>query len=406
MMAKTSRKLAVMVSALIITGLTSSFALAAECKQRSINFQTWLNGFKKEAVSKGVPKHVVSRALYGVTYNAKVVKLDRRQSVFSQSFQKFAGRMISKHRLRKGRQLLKKYSSTFSAIEKQYGIPGPVLVAFWGLETDFGAFLGDMPTVRSLATMAYDCRRSDLFTDQLLAALKIIDRGDLSKEQMKGPWAGELGQMQFLPTHYLEFGVDFDRDGRVDLIESVPDVLASSANYMKHLGWKKGQPWIQQVRVPSDLNWELADIELEKTRAQWAQLGLKPAKGRALKADSLKASLLLPMGRFGPAFLVYPNFKNIYLEWNKSLLYSTTAAYFAAMLDGAPAIRKPSREITHMNIAQLKQMQRLLADRGYDVGKIDGIIGLGTRKSVKAMQKKLGLPADSYPTLELLDRLQ
>ncbi len=406
MMAKTSRKLGVMISTFIIVSITSSFAWAAECKQRNINFQTWLNGFKKEAVSKGIPKHIVSRALYGVTYNAKVVKLDRRQAVFSQSFQKFAGRMISKHRLRKGRQLLKKYKRTFDAIERQYGIPGPVLVAFWGLETDFGAFLGDMPTIRSLATMAYDCRRSELFTNQLVAALKILDRGDLAKEQMKGPWAGELGQMQFLPTHYIEYGVDFDQDGRVDLIESIPDVLASSANYMKHLGWQKGQPWIQQVRVPSNLQWEKADIELEHTRAEWAKMGLRSARGKALKADGMKASLLLPMGRFGPAFLVYPNFKNIYLEWNKSLLYSTTAGYFAAMLDGAPAIRKPSREITHMNVAQLKQLQRLLAQRGYDVGKIDGIIGLGTRKSVKTMQKKLGMPADSYPTLELLDRLQ
>ncbi len=404
-MAITGKKLGMLAGALVATLLTTNTALAV-CKPRSISFNTWLEGFKKDAIAKGIAGHIVNQSLEDVRYDPKVVAKDRRQSVFSQSFQKFAGRMISKHRIRKGKQLLKKYGSTFRQIEQKYGVPGPVLVAFWGLETDFGAFLGDTPTLQSLATMAYDCRRSELFTDQLLAALKIIDRGDLTKDQMKGPWAGELGQMQFLPTHYIEYGVDFDGDGRVNLIESIPDVLASSANYMKHLGWKPGQPWLQQVQVPNNMPWDQADIEIKHPRSQWAKWGVTTDTGRNLKADNLPATLLLPMGRYGPAFLAYPNFINIYLEWNKSLLYSNTAAFYAARLSGAGPLNKPSRDIQHLSLAQIKLLQSRLAERGYDVGKIDGIIGLGTRKSVRDMQKKLGMAADAYPTPELLDRLQ
>ncbi len=405
-MARTSTKLGMLAGALVVTLLTANAALAAVCKQRSISFDSWLEGFKKQAISKGIARHGVNQSLEGVRFDPAVVAKDRRQSVFSQSFKQFSGRMISKHRIRKGKQLLRKHSSIFKRIERTYGVPGPVLVAFWGLETDFGAFLGKTPTLHSLSTMAYDCRRSELFTDQLMAALRIIDRGDLTERQMRGPWAGELGQMQFLPTHYIEYGVDFDGDGRVNLIESIPDVLASSANYMKHLGWKPGQPWLQQVQVPSDMPWDQADIEIQHSRSHWAKWGVRTANGGRLKGDQLKASLLLPMDRFGPAFLAYPNFTNIYLEWNKSLLYSNTAAFYATRLTGAGPLREASKDIQHLSLSQIKLLQRRLQARGYDVGKIDGIIGLGTRKSVKDMQKKLGMAADSYPTPELLDRLR
>ena len=406
MIKTTYKNIILVVSFLFVCILSVNSAFAEKCKPKKQGFQSWLNQFKKQAASEGISRQIVSRSLYGITFAPDVVKRDRRQGVFSQSFDKFAGRMISKHRLRKGYQLLKRHKSTFSRIEKKYGVPGPVLVAFWGLETDFGTFLGDMPTLRSLATLAYDCRRSELFRDQLIAALKIIERGDLRKEDMLGPWAGELGQMQFLPTHYIEYGVDFDNDGKVNLISSVPDVLASSANYISSLGWKRGQPWLEEVRLPKKFQWEQADLTIEHSRSQWAKWGVRKANGRKFKSDALKASLILPMGRFGPAFLVYHNFKDIYLEWNKSLLYSTTAAHLATRLQGARAFRKPASKVKHLSLKQIKTLQYLLKRKGYDVGKVDGIIGLGTRKSVKDIQLKLGLPADSYPTEELLNRLQ
>jgi lytic murein transglycosylase len=280
-----------------------------------------------------------------------------------------------------------------------------VIVAFWGLESDFGGNMGKEQTLRSLTSLAYDCRRSDLFRQQLMAALRIIERGDLSPSEMIGSWAGELGQTQFLPAHYYDFGVDYDGDGRRNLLRSVPDVLASTANYIAHLGWRRGEPWLQEVRVPARLAWDQADLEIRHPRSQWASWGVTLADGRPLPPGNLPASLLLPMGRFGPAFLAYSNFQ-VYLKWNQSLVYSTSAAYFANRLAGASVMQRPSVAVPGLSFEQNREMQQLLARRGYDVGKIDGILGQKTRVAVKAMQIKFGLAADSYPTAELLERLR
>lgn len=381
----------------------SASAQAASC-QGGASFEAWLASFKKEAVAQGISPGTVNSALANVSFSQDVVNRDRRQSVFAQDFLTFANRMVAKYRLQKGAQLMQKYASTFSRVEKQYGVPAPVIVAFWGLETDFGANIGDMPTLTSLATLAYDCRRPDLFRHQLLSALRIIDRGDLRADEMRGPWAGELGQTQFLPAHYVDYAVDFDGDGRRDLLRSVPDVLASSANYLKHLGWRGGEPWLEEVRVSSSIPWGQADIATQHSRAQWAAWGVTRANGKALPKDKLPASLLLPMGRDGPAFLAYPNFQ-VYLTWNQSLVYSTTAAYFATRLAGAGPV-SGGKGVASLNLQQTKELQKLLVRQGFDVGKIDGILGAQTRAAVKAMQIKFGMPADSYPTEEFLARLR
>jgi hypothetical protein len=205
--------------------------------------------------------------------------------------------------------------------------------------------------------------------------------------------------------HYVDYGVDFDGDGRVDMLKSSADALASAANYMAHLGWRRGEPWLQEVDVPNDLPWEQADITIKLPRSQWVAWGVKAAHGDGLPADQMPASLLLPMGRNGPAFLAYQNF-NIYLEWNSSLVYSTTAAYFATRLAGAPKVGRGNGPVDSLGGAEIKRLQTALSQRGYDVGKIDGIIGLQTRAAVKDVQMQLGLPADSYPTTELLSRIR
>lgn len=378
---------------------------AARCNPKT-NFSTWLEQFKQDAVGAGVSRSTVETALDGVTFNPKVIRFDRRQSFFSRSFLDFVNRIVPQNRLSKGRQMLRKHRSLFSKIESKYGIPGPVLVAFWGLETDFGAFMGNMNTLRSLATLAYDCRRPEMFRKELKAALKIIDRGDLSPRDMIGPWAGELGQMQFLPAHYVTYAVDFDGDGRRNLIRSVPDVMASSGNYLKSLGWKAGQPWLQEVRVPASMPWKEADIAISHPRSKWASWGVTYANGKSIPRDGVSASLLLPMGHKGPAFLAYDNFKNVYLEWNHSLVYSTTAAYFATRLAGAKPVRKGNGKVQHLSYKQMKQLQSALQKRGHDVGKVDGILGAGTRAAVKKEQLKYDLPADSYPTPALLAKLR
>jgi lytic murein transglycosylase len=311
--------------------------------------------------------------------------------------------MVADYRMSQGKSHLKKYAATFKKIEQEFGVPGPVIVAFWGLETDFGANLGDFRTLQSLATLAYDCRRPEQFTPELIAALKILDRGDLTASEMKGAWAGEIGQTQFVPSYYFDFSVDYDGDGKRNLVKSAPDVLASTANLLKHHGWQAGQPWLEEVRVPADMPWAEADLAIKHARSEWAAWGVTKVDGGALPSDGAQAALLLPMGRLGPAFLAYANF-DVYTQWNQSLVYATTAAYFATRLAGAPALKRgsanaPTRE-------QVQEAQKLLKQQGYDVGKADGVIGAQTRAAVKAVQQKLGLPADSYPDPTFLAALE
>jgi len=390
------------VFAAALIGLTpQAFAACASPAE----FGRWLQGFKKDAVAQGISPETVSYALDGLTFDPATIAKDRAQGVFAQTFLQFSGRMVSSNRLQVGGQLLKKHAGTFTRIEQQYGVPGPVLVAFWGLETDFGKVMGNMETLRSLATLSFDCRRPEEFREQLLYALKVIERGDLTPQEMRGPAHGEVGQFQFQPKNYYQYAVDFDGNGKRDLIRSANDSLASAANYLKSIGWQAGQPWLEQVRVPTDLPWDQADVTIRKPRAFWAQHGVTYVNGKQIPADNLPAGLVLPMGRNGPAFLAYPNF-DIYLEWNKSLVYTTTAGYYATRLAGGPALVRGNGPVETLSLAETKQVQQLLAKRGFEVGKIDGVMGAASRDAVRSMQVKYGMPADAYPTAELLMRLR
>lgn len=385
----------------------SSAAFAAECAAPTnpSKFPSWLNGVKKEAAGMGISKSAIS-VLDGMTYDPGVIKRDRAQSVFSLTFLDFQARLISGQRMNKGAGLIKQYSNIFKKVEQRYGVPASVITAFWGLETDFGGYMGDFHTIRSLLTLSYDCRRPEKFRPQIFAALQILDRGDMTEADMVGAWAGEIGQVQFLPADFLESGVDADGDGKVDLKRSIPDILTSTGSLMVHHGWQANQPWLQEVTVPEQMAWEEADIAIQHPRSQWAKWGVKLASGKAIKADNMQASLMLPMGRHGPAFLAYDNFTKVYLKWNESLIYSTTAAYFATRLSGAPPVSKGNGPVDALDYNQIMELQKILTRMGYDVGKIDGKLGSASRAAVKAVQIKLGMPADSWPTPELLSRLR
>ena len=381
----------------------SGAAHTAPCRT-SGSYDAWLGGFERQAVAQGISQRTISEAAPSLTYDQHIVNIDRGQRVFTQTFLEFSGRMAAAYRIERGRALIKANAPTFARIEQQFGVPAPVIVSFWGLESDFGANMGKYHSLSAIASLAYDCRRSDKFRAQLLDALRLIERGDLTPDEMIGSWAGELGQTQMMPSEYNRYGVDFDGNGRRDLIHSVPDVLASTANYLHGLGWKRGEPWLTEVRVPAKMPWAQADLSIALPRAKWAAYGIMLADGQPLPADDLAASLLLPMGRFGPAFLTYQNFQ-VYLQWNNSLVYSTTAAYLATRIAGAPALRK-GRPPPALPFNDVKELQALLVRAGYDVGKVDGFLGLKTREAVKATQIKYGLPADSYPTAELLARMR
>jgi lytic murein transglycosylase len=378
---------------------------AAAC-HNGANFERFLADLKQQATAAGVSPRAIAEAAPYLVYDQGIVNRDRGQRVFGQVFTQFAGRMAATYRMQQGQARIRTYATAFARAEKEYGVPPAVIAAFWGLESDFGANMGQLPTLRSLVSLAYDCRRSERFVGETIAALKIIDRGDLSPDEMIGSWAGELGQTQFLPTHYFTYAVDYG--GHRNLLSSAEDVIGSTANYIANgLKWRRGEPWLQEVRVATASNfpWDQADLTIQLPRSKWSQLGVTYPEGRPLPNDDMPASLLLPMGRTGPAFLAYANFA-AYTEWNNSLIYSTTAGYLATRIAGAPPMQRPSGPVAQLPLGELRELQQLLMRSGYNVGKVDGVMGQQSRSAVKAMQIKFGLPADSWPTAELLARMR
>jgi lytic murein transglycosylase len=394
----------VLLPAALLSAALLAATPSADCRTAG-SFDAWLARFKAEALAQGISRDAIAAASPYLVYDQRIVNIDRGQRIFAQSFMDFSAKMLPAYRLQQGAAEIRKYAPTFERAEKQYGVAAAVITGFWGLESDFGSNMGKDNSIRSLVSLAYDCRRAEMFRGHLFDALRLIERGDLSPADMLGSWAGELGQTQMMPSEYLKYAVDYDGDGKRNLLRSVADVIGSTANYLVSLGWKRGEPWLEEVRVPANLPWGEADLDIQHTRAEWAAWGVTQADGRPLQNDKLKASLLLPMGRFGPAFLAFDNFQ-VYLKWNSSLVYSTTAAYYATRLAGAAPMQRGSGTPPPFTVEQTRELQQLLIKAGNNVGGADGKLGIGTRQAIRAMQIKLGLPADSYPTAELLARLR
>lgn len=398
-------KFAVPALGLALGLLLSGQAFAATC-QNTGSFEHWLADFKKDAAAQGIPPQVIAAAAPHMRFEQRIIAKDRAQGVFNLSFLKFSDRILAGQRYQNGVNQMKAHAALFAKVEREYGVPGSILTAFWGLESDYGKNTGNSNIFAALATLAYDCRRSDFFRAQLLDALRIVQRGDLTvDEMMGGDWAGELGAMQFTASDYYKQAVDYDGDGKRNLVKSTPDTVASAANYLRHLGWKRGEPWLQEVKVPRELPWDQADLTIQHPRSQWVKWGVRGAHGAALPADGMKASLLLPMGRLGPAFLAYDNFQAL-LGWNSSMVYVTTVAYFGARLAGAPPVDRAGMEVEVLQGHEVKELQELLNKQGFDVGEPDGKVGVKTRSAVKQAQMKVGMPADSFPTMELIARLR
>lgn len=387
---------------LAVFAVFAALPAAAQTGPCGGDFSRWLAGVRQEAVAAGHDPAVVDRFLSSARQEPRVISADRAQGVFRKTFLDFSKALISQSRMQNGQANLKKHAAIFDRVERDYGVAPGVIAAFWGFETDFGAVQGDFNTLNSLVTLAHDCRRPDLFRPQVMAALALYERGALDPARTTGAWAGEIGMVQMLPKDILERGVDGDGDGKVTLKTSVPDALLSGGRMLKDLGWRAGEPWLQEVVLPADLDWSLTGLDTRRPVSDWARMGVKARSG-ALPGGTLPASVLLPQGRKGPAFLAYPNF-NVLFEWNKSFVYVTTAAYFAARLEGAPAYQAGNPDPA-LGEAEMKTLQQKLATRGHDVGVIDGILGAKTRSAVQKEQARLGLPADAWPTRALLDGL-
>ncbi|HAR50956.1 lytic murein transglycosylase [Roseovarius nubinhibens] len=387
------------LSLLTAAGLTlGSMASAQQCGGSFANF---VQGLKSEAIARGHAPATVNSFFASARQDQAVLKADRQQGVFQKDFTEFARHLISANRLNTGRAKAQSYDRLFDRIEATYGVDRGVLLAFWAFETDFGGFQGNINTLNALVTLSHDCRRPELFRPQVFAALKLYERGDFSPTKTTGAWAGEIGMVQMLPQDIIDNGVDGDGDGHVSLKTSAADALMSGGKMLAHLGWRKGEPWLQEVTLPANMNWAETGLRTTKPASAWAAQGVRPRHGQL--AANLPASILLPQGRGGPAFIAYPNFR-VFFEWNQSFTYVLTAAYFANRLQGAPVFDAGNPD-PGLSSAQMKELQSKLAQRGYDVGKIDGILGAGTRAAVQDVQQKLGLPADAWPTRALLNRL-
>jgi lytic murein transglycosylase len=389
--------------ALMLMGAPTAAFAQANCRNTA-NFDAWLAAFKKEALAKGVSQSALTAAAPYMVLDQRIIGIDRGQKFFAQNFLEMSDKMLV-GRVAGGIAQVKKHAALFAREEKEFGVPASVITAFWALESDFGAGQGKDQAIKSLTTLAYDCRRPDMFRGHLVDALRLIDRGDLRADEMIGSWAGELGQTQMMPSEYMAHAIDYDGDGRRNLIKSAADVVGSSGKYLLELGWKRGEPWLQEIRVPANLPWKEADLSVQHPRSKWAAWGVTYANGKPLPNDNMPTSVVLPVGRFGPAFLAYDNFQ-AYLKWNQSLNYSLTAAYLANRIDGAPAINKGSGAIPKVTFEEQREIQQILEKRGYDVGRIDGVLGLKTRIAIRDVQIKFGLPADGWPTPELLARLR
>ena len=395
------RTAAIAVSHVVVAALLLASALPATAVECGGDFEAWKKGFEAEAGQEGIgPKG--QQALDDAKIDPNVLQRDRAQGVFAQTFIEFSTRMVSAYRLKQGAANLTKYADVFARAEAEYGVPPAIVAAFWALETDFGAVQGDFFTLDALATLSHDCRRPELFRPQLMALLKLIDLGIVPAD-VKGAWAGEIGQTQILPRDYLEKGIDGDGDGVVDLRGSAPDVIMTTANFARSLGWKAGEPWLEEIRVPDDMPWEQTGRTNRLPMAQWTGWGVTDRDGAPLRDQGVPGGVVLPMGRKGPAFMAYPNY-DVYLEWNQSFVYTLTAAHLADRLAGSPPY-DPRDPDPALSLDEMKALQTLLQARGYDVGKIDGILGSGTRDAVRKEQIRLGLPVDGWPTAELVAKL-
>ncbi|ETX27960.1 lytic murein transglycosylase [Roseivivax isoporae] len=365
-------------------------------------FDAFLEAARQEAVERGADPDVAARFFDGLRQDPDVLAADRRQGIFQAPFIDFSRRLISQNRIERGRQLADRHAATFDEIERRFGVSRGILLAFWAFETDYGAVQGDFNTANALATLAHDCRRPELFRPQLFAALELHAQGDLDPATTTGAWAGEIGMVQMLPEDIIENGIDGDGDGHVRLKSSPEDALLSGASMLASLGWRANEPWLEEVVMPAEFDWHATGLETTRSATDWAAAGVTARDGNIDRPD-LPASIVLPQGRGGPAFLAYPNFRVLF-EWNQSFTYVLTAAYFATRLEGAQ-IYDAGNPAPGLDGDAMKRLQEALQARGHDVGEIDGILGAGTRAAVRDVQRDLGLPADAWPTPGLLDRL-
>ncbi|MEO9822134.1 MAG: lytic murein transglycosylase [Paracoccaceae bacterium] len=384
----------------------SKNALQPTLVASNAGFQRWIKSFRSRAVSSGINGRTFDRAFQGVRYDKKVIERDRNQSEFTKTIWDYLDSAASDNRVRNGKAALRKQRNVLDAIEARYGVDKEVVVAVWGLESAYGTFKGDNDVVQSLATLAYDGRRGRFFESQLIAALKILQAGDVAPRTMTGSWAGAMGHTQFIPTSYLAYAVDFTGDGKRDIWSDDPsDALASTAAYLKRFGWVKGQPWGVEVKLPRNFDYGLASRKISKSPAQWAQLGVTGLNGKAVQNFG-SASILLPAGGQGAAFMIFKNF-SVIERYNTADAYVIGVGHLSDRIKGGSKIQSDwPRDDRALTFSERKELQRRLTSAGFNTQGVDGKIGPLTIEAVRRYQRSAGLTPDGYPSLRLLTRLR
>ena len=365
------------------------------------NFQQWLRDFRQYAAGQGISEATLNKALDGVRYRERVIELDGYQPEFVRPIWEYLDTAVSSTRITNGQEKLADHRNTAQQMEQRYGVPAEIIVAIWGIESNYGSNFGDFSTLESLATLAYDGRRRDFARGELLAALRIIDQGDIAAEDMKGSWAGAMGHTQFIPSSFEAYAVDGDGDGRRDIWDSIPDVMASTANYLARAGWQSGQPWGVEVRLPEGFDYAQTE---RRSSAEWRNQGVKAQQGELPNFDS--AAIVIPAGANGPAFLVGANFRAI-LRYNNATSYALAVATLGDAIAGREGIQHSwPRDQAPLTRDDVQELQRALNRVGYSVGGADGVMGPNTRQGLRNFQRDQGLIPDGFATQELLEQLR
>ena len=370
----------------------------------SHTFEEFLDQVRKTATEQGVSKPTIDKAFFELKPRPSAIASDKAQAEFNQNFWHYVNKRVSKVRLNNGKDTLKRNALLLNKTSEKYGVPAYVIVAFLGLESNYGNYMGNESLIRSLATLAYDQRRSKFFTRELIAVLQLMDKKTIPFDAT-GSWAGAMGAVQFMPTNVIAYGVDANNDGKVDLWNEKADIYASAANFLNKLGWKKGEKWGREALIPKNFNYQLTGLNNEKTVNEWAALGVRRGNNSNLPKSNFKASLIVPMGHKGPAFLVYRNFDAI-MGWNRSILYALSVAYLSDRLNGNAKLSAKTIDEPLLSKEDIMQIQNTLNLLGYDTGTPDGMAGSKTRQATRKFQSDIGLTADGYVGYELFQQLQ
>ncbi len=392
------------------TATTTATSMAAPVIQprpfvTEAEFSACLKTFSTQAQAEGITKQTIANSLDKAELNKRVLELDRQQPEFTTTFADYFNRRVNDQRITQGRALWNSNRALLDRVEQHYGVPAQYLLAFWGLETNFGSYFGNINVVDSLATLACDPRRSDFFTIELMNALRILDKGDITPNKMVGSWAGAMGNFQFMPSAYLKNAVDYDGDNKRDLWNSKPDAMASAAKFLQNLGWKTTERWGREVKLPRDFPFLEAGLKNTKSLSEWHQMGITNADNTPLAQADINASLLVPAGHQGPAFLVYENF-NVIMRWNRSEFYAIAVGQLADQIaGGGKLVQPPPTDAPRLHRQQVMQLQATLNHKGFDAGKPDGIFGPGTRRALSEFQADQKMIADGFPDKKTLSLL-